>query len=163
MRPALLVTLLLLCACGRTSPEVDFCRAREGLSCATLATERDAEETEYAGAVALGDAELVDARGDCVQKFVAEELEDGCIAAEPSALCRELCALHPCGVRAADGTPDDDADCISRCVEEQADNSIATQALQGALERAAGTPGLCTCQVCDVGSAALCDELWVCD
>ncbi len=154
---------LALCACGRTSPEVDFCKEREGLSCAALATERAAEESEYAGAVALGDADLVDARGDCVRAFVAEQLEDGCIAAEPSALCRELCALHPCGVRATNGTPDPAADCISRCVDEQQDNSISVLALQASLERAAGTPGLCTCAVCDVNSASLCDELWVCN
>lgn len=155
--------VMALCACGRTSPQLDFCKEREGLSCETLAIERTAEEAEYDAAVAAGDAPLVDARGDCVQAFVAEQLEDGCIVAEPSSLCRELCTLHPCGVRAADGTPDAAADCISRCVEEQQDNAIAVAALQGALERAAGTPGLCTCGVCDVGSAALCDELWVCD
>lgn len=165
MRIAVLAALLVtLMACGRTSPERDFCKAREGLSCQTLATERAAEEDEYAAAVAAGDAALVDERGDCVQEFVAEQLEDGCIAAEASTLCRELCQLHPCAVRATDGTPDPSAECIGRCVDEQQDNSISLPALQAALQRAAGTPGLCTCRICDpTASAALCDELWVCN
>ena len=159
-----LLALGALAACGRSSPEVDFCKAREGLACAALATERAAEEAEYTAALSSGDAELVDARGDCVQEFVAEQLEDGCLAVEPSTLCREACALHPCGVRASDGTPDASGDCISRCVEEASENAITLPALQRVLERAAGTPGLCTCRVCDpVASAALCDELWVCN
>ena len=84
--------------------------------------------------------------------------------ADVEALCREACALHPCGVRASDGTPDASGDCISRCVEEASENAITLPALQRVLERAAGTPGLCTCRVCDpVASAALCDELWVCN
>jgi hypothetical protein len=148
--------------CGRTSPELDFCPAHEGVSCTELATERAAKETEYTAAVTAGDSALVDARGKCVQSFVAEQLEDGCITADTSSLCGELCTLHPCAVRAANGTPDPSASCPSRCAEEQQDSSISVDALEAALRRAAGTPGLCTCAICDVDSAGLCRELWVC-
>lgn len=161
-RTALVFGALALAACGRSSPLVDFCHAREGLSCATLATERAAEEAEYSLAVTGNDPVLTEARGSCVQAFVAEQLEDGCIADEPNALCAELCTLHPCGVRAADGTPDSAASCPARCVEVQANHGLPNATLQTTLQSAAHTPGLCTCAVCDLGSAALCDELWVC-
>ena len=98
-----------------------------------------------------------------MQAFVAEQLEDGCIAAVPDALCTQLCGLHPCGVRAPDGTPDQAAACIPRCLEEQAENGLDARALEDSVKRAAGTPGLCTCAVCDLASAALCTQLWVCE
>ncbi len=158
-----IVVLVTAAACGRSSPQTDFCRAREGLACATMASERAAEQAEYAAAVDANDAALMEARGACVQEFVAEQLEDGCISLEPATLCTELCGLHPCAVREADGTVSASASCPSRCVEEQGENGIDAPALQNALTRAAGTPGLCTCQVCDIASDALCKQLWDCD
>lgn len=162
--------LLVLClpaslanGCGRSSPQQDFCHAREGLSCEAMASERAAEEAEYSAAVTTSDPALLEERGACVQAFVAEQLEDGCIASEPNALCAQLCGLHPCGVRASDGTPDQSAGCIPRCVEEGTENGIDARALEDSLKRAAGTPGLCTCAVCDLASAALCSQLWVCE
>jgi hypothetical protein len=156
-------TAAVVTGCGRSSPQDDFCHAREGLSCATMATERAAEEAEYAAAVTAGDAALLEARGACVQAFVVEQLEDDCIAPDPNALCSQLCGLHPCGVRAADGTPDQAAQCIPRCLEEATENGIGAAALEASLTRAAGTPGLCTCAICDLASAALCAQLWVCE
>lgn len=153
----------LASGCGRSSPQEDFCHAREGLSCEAMASERAAEEAEYSAAVTTGDPALLEARGACVQAFVTEQLEDGCIASEQNALCTQLCGLHPCGVRAADGTPDQSAACMPRCLEEGTENGIGASALEDSLRRAAGTPGLCTCAVCDLASAALCTQLWVCE
>ncbi|MCC7070822.1 MAG: hypothetical protein IT383_05835 [Deltaproteobacteria bacterium] len=150
-------------ACGRSAPQDDFCRAREGLSCATMASERAAEQAEYRAAVEVNDVALMQLRGACVQDFVSEQLEDGCIALEAASLCTELCGLHPCDVREADGTVSATASCPTRCVDEQGENGIDATALQNALTRAAGTPGLCTCQVCDIASDALCKQLWNCD
>lgn len=149
--------------CGRSSPRDDFCRAREGLSCASLASERATEQGEFTAAVDTNDVALMELRGACVQDFVSEQLEDGCIALEPASLCTELCGLHPCSVREADGTVSASASCPSRCVEEQTDNAIDVVALQNSLARAASTPGLCTCQVCDIATDALCKQLWDCD
>ncbi len=160
---AIAAVAVLVTTCGRSAPQDDFCRAREGLSCATLASERASEEAEYTAAVTANDSALLEARGACVQAFVTKQLEDACIAAEPEPLCTHLCGLHPCGVRAADGAPDAAASCPTRCLEEQAENNIGVTALEDALERAAGTPGLCTCAVCDLATAALCEQLWVCD
>lgn len=140
--------LLALAGCGRSSPEP--CRAREGLSCADLASERDLERKDFDDAVKAGGA--VGEQGTCVQAVVAEELERNCIN-DP---CADLCDLHPCGLQ------DVDAGCVGGCQALVEAGRIDVASLQASLVRAAARPGLCTCAVCDEGSQPLCDELWVC-
>lgn len=153
---ALLLGGLSLAACGRSSP--DPCRAREGLTCETLAVERALEQDDFDAAVDALDASRASAEGACVQALVTEQVERSCIA-DP---CLELCALHPCSVRDADGAPSDD-DCATRCDAEVAEAAIARADLDRAIIRAAESPTLCTCVVCDEATQPLCDALWVCE
>ncbi len=151
-RCSLLLVLLAL-ACGRTSP--DPCRAPEGLACDALAQERQLTQSDYDAAVALGDGNILRREAACVQSLVAEQIEQRCIK-DP---CVELCTLHPCALTGAAAEP---ADCATRCAEVVADNDIASAALDAAILRAANDPTLCSCAICDEGSAALCEQLWVC-
>jgi hypothetical protein len=143
------LALALAAACGRSSP--DPCRAREGLTCDTLAAERALEEADFLAAVAAADGDAISAEGECVQAIVAEQLERFCID-DP---CAELCELHPCALRG-------EGACAAQCERIAADNAIPGAALEAALVRAADRPGFCSCAVCDDATRALCDELWLC-
>jgi hypothetical protein len=156
---AVLLTIVVVAAlagaCGRSSP--DPCRAREGLSCEELASERALEQGEFDAAVASSDGNAIDAEGACVQAFVSEQLERFCVEDR----CTELCGLHPCAVNASDGTVTRDADaCVTRCREVTV--AVDETAVDAALVRAASRPGLCTCAICDDASAALCTDLFAC-
>ena len=90
MRLAALAMLVVVTACGRSSPEL-ACPAREGLLCNDLAKFRGDEEGAYLPAVTAGDAQTAALIGSCNQSLVNEQVERRCIK-DP---CVDLCALHP--------------------------------------------------------------------
>ncbi len=149
------VLSMTLSSCGRSAESTVGCPA-PAATCPELAEQQAAAEAARAGAPAdAGGAATRREAGECVAFLVSEAVEGECV--EP---CDELCRLHPCPVKDADGVVDVDADCAARCAEVIDDNPGVD--LDTALARAAQEPTLCTCRGCGAPDDALCTALFDC-
>jgi hypothetical protein len=154
-----LVAVVLVAACGRSDPHAVGCPAREGLVCTDLAKARVDTENQFVDDTQKNDGNAAAADGACDASLVDLELQRSCIADR----CAELCTLvgepGSCGVVGG-------GDCALTCTTLKLNDDV----LDIALDRAAHTPGFCSCNVCvddtgktaKDGTAALCTSLFVC-
>ena len=120
-------------ACGRSAESEVGCPA-PAASCPDLAEQQAAAEAAHAGAAADASGAAVRREaGECVAALVAEAVVGQCVDA-----CDELCRLHPCPVKGADGAVDVDADCAARCAEVIADNAEQADNVRAGNEKAIG-------------------------
>lgn len=159
---AFVCMLATAAGCGRT-PEARTaypCTVDLSQPCDVLLEQSDNLRRTYREELAKDapDPARLDGIGACNRSVVEQEVTLKCVDDR----CEALCSFHPCALAGAPDVAADLAACDARCddVVDAEDISVAT--LDDALLRASARPGLCTCDVCDAATEALCTDLWAC-
>lgn len=122
----------------------------EGLDCDGLFGFMDSLTATYQQRLSAQQFELAASIGSCAQEVEGEVLADPELCERT--LCGEICRLHPCELPASD--------CEAAC--EAAATELDEAQLRAIALDAAGSPGLCTCDVCEADSFGFCETVWGC-
>jgi hypothetical protein len=152
---ALLSLLLFLVACGRSAEPVVAC-PQPADACEELEEQQQGVEAVYAAAAADDDAVAMDESAQCVQVFVDQSIDLGCVPA-----CEALCRLHPCVVVDDEGNTFDPSACPARCDQLVKDGAVSVVDVDAAAVKAGENPELCSCTACEQGDV-LCTRLFAC-